>query len=58
MKPKISFATYTEAFTELRRIIDTNYNTCKAVKPNRVYLDPRDNLFYLTSKLKITTYEK
>lgn len=58
MKAKISFQNYEEAFRELERIIDTKFNVCKSVKPNRVYEDPRDGLFYLTSKPKIYEYAK
>jgi len=43
---------------ELRRIIETNYNVCKAVKPCRVYYSPVTNLWHLTSKSNITEYKK
>lgn len=55
-KQKISFSTFEEANTELKRIINTKFNVCKCKKPNRTYQDPRDNLWYLTSKPIITTY--
>ena len=51
-KEKIAFDTYEEAFQELQRIVNTNYNTCKKAhtKPSRVY--EFKGKFYLTSQIK------
>ena len=51
-KEKIAFNTYEEAFEELTRIVNTNYNTCKKAhtKPSRVY--EFKGKFYLTSQIK------
>jgi len=51
-KDKIAFDTFEEAFEELTRIVNTNYNTCKKAhtKPSRVY--EFKEKFYLTSKIK------
>ncbi len=43
---------------ELRRIIETNYNVCKAVKPCRKYFSEITKLWHLTSKSSITEYKK
>ena len=53
MKEKRAFDTYEEAFEELTRIVNTNYNTCKKAhtKPSRVY--EFSGKYYLTSKPKI-----
>ena len=53
-KDKISFNSEEEAREELFRIINTNYNTCKAVKPCRIYQE--NGLWYLTSQKKISIY--
>lgn len=52
-KEKIAFDTYEEAFQELQRIVNTNYNCCKkeSIKPCRVY--EFSGKYYLTSKPKI-----
>lgn len=55
-RDKIAFDTYEEAFEELQRIINTNYNCCKKenTKPVRVYED--GGKYYLTSKPKVYVY--
>lgn len=53
-KEKVGFLTEEEAREELFRIINTNYNACKAVKPCRYYF--KDGLWYLTSQKKISIY--
>ena len=55
-KEKIAFDTYEEAFQELQRIVNTNYNCCKKenVKPCRVY--EFSGKYYLTSKPIINVY--
>ena len=52
-KEKIAFDTYEEAFQELQRIVNTNYNCLKKenIKPCRVY--EFSGKYYLTSKPKI-----
>jgi hypothetical protein len=55
---KRGFRTKLEAEVELRRILETNYNVCKTVKPSRVYLSPITGLYYLTSKPTIQEYKK
>ncbi len=58
MKKKIAFETYEEARAELERIVSTWHKPWKKEhkKPTRIFLDPRDNLYYLTSKPKLTEY--
>ena len=55
-REKIAFNTYEEAFEELQRIINTNFNVCKKknIKPSRVYLE--NGKYYLTSKHIINVY--
>lgn len=53
-KEKRAFNSEKEVREELERIINTNYNTCKAVKPCRYYQE--NGLWYLTSKKKIIIY--
>lgn len=53
-KEKIAFNTFEEASVELNRIIDTNYTSCKTVKPSRIYLE--NGKYYLTSKPSIYIY--
>ncbi len=55
-KEKIAFDTYEEAFEELQRIINTNFNVCKKknIKPSRAYLE--NGKYYLTSKPIINVY--
>ena len=55
-KEKIAFDTYEEAFQELQRIVNTNYNCCKKenVKPVQVYQE--NGKYYLTSKPIINVY--
>ena len=50
---KIAYDTYEEAFVELTRIINTNYNPVpkRNVKPSRVYLSPITNKYHLTSNI-------
>jgi hypothetical protein len=55
---KRGFETEALAREELIRIIETNYNVCKTVKPSRVYLSPITGLYYLTSKPTIQEYKK
>lgn len=55
-KEKKGFPTQEEAMVELRRIVETNYNTCKTVKPCRAYFDRHTKQWYLTSKKSTTTY--
>jgi hypothetical protein len=57
-KEKRGFDTQEEANTELRRIVETNYNTCKTVKPCRAYFDRTTGQWYLTSQKKTTIYKK
>jgi hypothetical protein len=57
-KEKRGFKTQEEANVELRRIVETNYNTCKTVKPCRTYFDRTTNQWYLTSQKKTTIYKK
>jgi hypothetical protein len=60
MKEKIAFSNQEEAMSELRRIIDTNYQPWKKrhTKPNRVYQDPKNKMWYLTSKPNIIEYDR
>lgn len=51
---KRAFNSEKEVREELERIINTNYNTCKAVKPCRYYEE--NGLRYLTSQKKIIIY--
>ena len=55
-KEKIAFDTYEEAFQELQRIVNTNYNCLKKenIKPVRVYEE--NGKYYLTSKPIINVY--
>ena len=55
-KEKIAFDTYEEAFQELQRIVNTNYNCLKKenIKPSRAYLE--NGKYYLTSKPIINVY--
>ncbi len=55
-REKIAFNTYEEAFEELQRIINTNFNVCKKknIKPSRAYLE--NGKYYLTSKPIINVY--
>ena len=55
-KEKIAFDTYEEAFQELQRIVNTNYNCLKKenIKPVRVYQE--NGKYYLTSKPIINVY--
>jgi hypothetical protein len=55
---KIGFSTKELAEEELRRIIETNYNVCKKVKPCRVYYSSITELYHLTSKATIVEYKK
>lgn len=41
---------------ELERIVSTNYNVCKKIKPCRIYQNKESGLWYLTSKPKIVIY--
>ena len=55
-REKIAFNTYEEAFEELQRIINTNFNVCKKknIKPSRAYEE--NGKYYLTSKPIINVY--
>ena len=55
-KEKIAFDTYEEAFQELQRIVNTNYNCCPnaPTTPSRAYLE--NGKYYLTSKPIINVY--
>ena len=55
-KEKIAFDTYEEAFQELQRIVNTNYNCLKKenVKPVRAYEE--NGKYYLPSKPIINVY--
>lgn len=55
---KVSFATEEEARTELRRIIETDYNPCpkRNTKPSRSYKCQWCGNYHLTSQSTITTY--
>lgn len=57
---KIAYDTYEEAFADLTRIINTNYNPVpkRNVKPSRVYLSPITNKYHLTSNITIIEYPK
>lgn len=54
-KEKIAFDNYEDAFSELQRIVNTNYKLTDK-KPNRVY--EQGGKYYLTSQPKIHIYEK
>lgn len=53
---KRGFETMEEAANELRRIIETNYNPCKKVKPCRAYYSEITGKYHLTSKPTIKIY--
>jgi hypothetical protein len=57
-KEKKSYKTEVEAKEELERIINTTFKPWKKnhKKPSRIYLDPRDGLYYLTSKVQLKIY--
>lgn len=55
-KDKIGFPTREAAMDEIRRILETNFNTCKTVKPCRCYFDKKIGFWYLTSQVKIFSY--
>lgn len=57
---KISYDTYEEAFAELTRIINTNYNPVpkRNKKPSRVYFSEISKKWHLTSNITITEYPK
>lgn len=57
---KIAYDTYEEAFAELTRIINTNYNPVpkRNVKPSRVYLSPITKKWHLSSHPTIFEYPK
>lgn len=55
---KIGYETRELAEAEIRRIVETNYNTCKKVKPSRCYYSKITGLYHLTSKITITEYKK
>jgi hypothetical protein len=55
-KEKRGFNSEKEVREELERIINTNYNSCKAVKPCRYYFCEISKMWYLTSQKKITIY--
>jgi hypothetical protein len=54
---KIKFETAEEASQELRRIVSTNYNPCKNIKPTRFYKCPWCNNYHLTSQPTIIQYK-
>lgn len=53
---KIGFLTEQEAREGLVRIIETNYNVCKAKKPSRVYFSDITKLWHLTSSPNVKVY--
>ena len=53
---KRGYTSYEEAFEELTRIINTNYNTIKKKKPSRVYFSDITKLWHLTSSPTIKIY--
>lgn len=53
---KRGFETKEEAEEELRRIVNTNYNPCKKVKPCRCYYSDITKMWHLTSKTSIKIY--
>jgi hypothetical protein len=53
-KEKRGFNSEKEVREELERIINTNYNSCKMIKPCRYYQE--NGFWYLTSQKKITIY--
>jgi len=58
-KEKRAYETEEEALNHLRHIVETNNKPWKMKgnkKPIRAYLDPRDGLYYLTSKPQIKIY--
>lgn len=54
MKNKIPFNSRKKAMEELNRILNTNFNVCKCIKPSRIY--EYQGQWFLTSKPTITTY--
>lgn len=53
---KRPFNSEQEAKEELERIINTNYNIFKCIKPCRYYQNKESGLWYLTSKPKVEIY--
>ncbi len=60
-KEKRAYDTYEEAESHLKHIVETTrkpWKTKNNRKPIRIYQDPRDGLFYLTSKIIIKVYDR
>lgn len=57
---KIAYESYEEAFAELTRIINTNYNCVpkRNKKPSRVYFSEISKKWHLTSNPTIVEYPK
>jgi hypothetical protein len=53
---KRGYNSYEEAFEDLTRIINTNYNVCKKKKPSRVYFSEITKLWHLSSSPTIKIY--